>query len=262
MYPWLLALLVLIGVCAIGAYYVHNTRSGLDFFQNSEGFDASGNPSVLRRQAERLCELNYQSCLDKNTREVCTKTYNECNAVAQKLYTTVSTVTNAPGSTTQTRSAQGALAYAKLYNATGAGDAVEWAKSGEMLKAQYGSSNPDFKFLERLRYTLDNGEVPTKVDVEKAQSLGFFGELGEDIEDLYKNLSSYITDKIRIFPHQTPITIVRPITATLASDKGTAAEDGEDDGSQSLRSQIRRDVRNAIREELEEIDNEYEIKYE
>ena len=257
MYPWLLALLVLIGVCAIGAYYVHNTRSGL------EGFDASGNsanPSVLRRKAEAQCELNYQGCLEKNSNLECTSIYNKCNDVAQKLDISVSTVANAPGSKTQFSSAQGALEYAKLYgkDSLGAGDAVSWAKSGDMLKAQYGdTSNPDFKFLNELKHKLDNGELPTKGDVKKAQGLGFFG----DNELLYDKLAAYVSAKKRIAPHETPKKLVPAVTAHLCSDLGTDADDGHDEGTNSLRTQIRRDIKKAVHDEMNDIDNEYEIKY-
>lgn len=249
MQAWLLALLVLIGVCAIGAYYVHNTPSGI--YDSAEGFDSSGNVTVaLRRTAQLACEKDFTSCLEKGIpNKTCTTAYNVCNTDAQALSTAVST-TSAPGSATLS-SAPGALAYAKAKGMTGAGDAVEWAKSGDMLKWQYGTSENIDPKMKELRDKIENGYKPGEADFNAAQNLGNTDTLSE-----------YSSRPQKIKPHETPAVNPRVITATLKSDQGTDADLGHHTGMASLRSQIRRDVRDAVREEMEEINNEYEIRYE
>ena len=247
---WFLALIILVLSCALGVYYMNGYKTGL------EGFFADSGPT-LRRNAARVCERNYQACLnsDKEVR-TCTTAYNECNKKAQALDTSVSTVSNAPSNTTQ-RSAQAAIAYAKAVdpNLLGKGDAVEWAKSGDMLHTQYyGSPNPENKTLRELRVKIANGYVPTKADLEKIQGKDFYSKLEQDREKLFEKIQT-------IKAHETPRPPKPTITATVASDKGTGAEKGKDT-RESIRSQMRNDIKKAVREELEEIDNEYEIVYE
>ena len=273
MQAWLLALVVLIGVCAIGAYYVNNTKSGI--FDVAEGFDASGNVTVaLRRAAAAKCEKDYDACLEKGTsNNTCTTAYNVCNAAAQALSTAVST-TSAPGSSTNLTSAGGALAYAKSLGMTGAGDAVSWANSGDMLKWQYGNTSgktnidaiyddatPLDPKMKELKEKIQKGYKPNAADFKAAQGLGIISEGDDDVISLYSRLSDYYSRPQKIKPHQTPTLIPNVITANVNSDVGTNAEEGKSD-QPSLRSQIRRDVRQAIRDELDEIDNEYEIRYE
>lgn len=290
MQAWLLALLVLIGVCAIGTYYVHNTSSGI-----FEGFDSSGNLSVyLKKTALAQCNKEYAACMEagKANNTTCTARYNVCNASAQALDTTVSKTT-APGSATTLSSAAGALAYAKNIGMTGAGDATNWAKSGQMLKWQYGNTKPfdtdptttedsadiytgsriiddiyddttplDPKMIE-LKKKIEKGYKPDTADFKSAQGLGIITESENDVISLYSRLSDYSARPQKIKPHETPKNEQKVITATLKSDKGTDADNGADTGElASLRSQIRRDIREAVRDEFEEIDNEYEIVYE
>jgi len=247
---WFLALIVLVLSCALGVYYMNGYKTGL------EGFFADTGPT-LRRKAERACERDYQACLnaDKEVR-TCTSTYNTCNKAALALDTSISTVSNAPSNTNQ-RSAQAAIAYAKAVDPTllGKGDAVEWAKSGDMLHTQYyGSSNPENKTLRELRIKIANGYVPTKADLEKIQGKDFFDKLEKDREKLFEKIE-------KIKAHETPRPPKPTVTAKVASDKGTGAEDGKDT-LESVRSQMRKDIKKAIREELDEIENEYEIVYE
>lgn len=271
MQAWLFALLVLIGVCAIGAYYVNNTCSGI-----FEGFDSSGNATVaLKKIAQANCNKDYAACLEKgNSNSSCTATYNVCNTAAQALDTSVSTVNNAPGSTTSLSSAAAALAYAKSKGMTGAGDAVEWAKSGDMLKWQYGNTSEKTNIdsiyddttpldpkMKELKEKIAKGYKPNAADFKAAQGLGIINEGDDDAISLYSRLSDYYSRPQKIKPHETPLVKPTVITAKLKSDQGTGADDGADE-LLSLRSQIRRDVKDAVREEMEEIDNEYEIRYE
>ena len=253
MKAWVLALIVLVFSCAVGAYYIGGSWTGLEGFASSP-----------KKDAQRKCETDYQACMDVkySDRAACTKTYNACNEAAQKLDTTVSTVPNAPSSGTQ-RSAQGALAYTKARDASmmGKGDAVEWAKSGDMLKTQtYGSPNPDTKFLSELRDKMIKGYVPTKQEVSAAQGKGYFDWLENEGDDLRDNLHSYFSSKKTIKPHETPKPKAPEVKSKTHSKRGDY--DDNDDEEDSLRSQIRKDVQRAVQEELEEIDNEYEIVYE
>ncbi len=246
---WFLALIILILSCALGVYYMNGYKTGL------EGFFADSGPT-LRRNAARACERDYQACLNADTEvRTCTTAYDECNKKAQALDTSVSILPNAPSNTNQ-RSAQAAIAYAKAVDPSllGKGDAVEWAKSGDMLHTQYyGSPNPENKTLRELRVKIANGYVPTKADLEKIQGNDFFSREEQDRENLFAKI-----EKIKAYEIRPP----KPtITATVASDKGTGAENGKDT-LESIRSQMRNDIKKAVREELEEIDNEYEIVYE
>lgn len=249
MKAWLLALIVLVLSCAVGAYYVGGDWTGLEGFASSP-----------KKDAQRKCETEFQKCIDSGgDRAACTKTYDTCNADAQKLDTAVSTLPNAPSSGTQF-SAAGAIAYAKAKDASmmGAGDATEWAKSGDMLRTQtFGSSNPDTKFLAELRDKMVTGYVPNKEEIAKAQGTGYFDWLEKEGDDLKNNLASYFASKKTIKPHETPKPTPPPVTAKNNS-KGDEEDEEESD---SLRQQIRRDVQRAVKEEIDEIDNEYEIVY-
>ena len=247
MKAWLLALIVLVLSCAVGAYYVGGNWTGLEGFASSP-----------KKDAQSKCETEFRTCLDVkySNNASCTATYNACNEAAQKLDTSVSTVPNAASTGTQ-RSAQGALSYTKAKDASmmGAGDAVEWAKSGDMLRTQtHGSANPDTAFLTELRDKMVKGYIPTKQEVSAAQGKGYFDWLENEGDDLRDTLHSYFSSKKTIKPHETPSVKTPPVTA-----KTHTAQD--DEGDDSLRSQIRRDVQKAVREELDEIDNEYEIVY-
>jgi hypothetical protein len=190
----------------------------------------------------------------------CTKTYNTCMADAQKLDTTVSTAPSAPSSGTQF-SAASAIAYAKARDASmlGAGDATEWAKSGDMLQTQtHGSPNPDTKFLSELRDKMIKGYVPTKQEVAAAQGKGYFDSLEDESDDLKNNLSKYFSSKKTIKPHETPDVKPPPVKPKTHDKRG---DDEDEEEGDSLRNQIRRDINKAVHEEIEEIDNEYEIVY-
>lgn len=125
MKAWLLAGIILIVSCVIGAYYVNDSVSGI-----LEGFfDLTG--SSLRRTAQENCNRNYQSCMDDTTESnsTCTAAYNLCNEAAQRLSTNVSTVPNAARSRTTVTSAQGALANTaarSTSNAPTAQDIADW----------------------------------------------------------------------------------------------------------------------------------------
>jgi hypothetical protein len=259
MKAWLLALIVLVLSCGVGAYYVGGSWTGLEGFADSP---SGGNTPYLKKVAESKCETEYQKCMDVKYADnaACTKTYNACNTAAQGLDTSVSTVPNAPSSGTQF-SAAGAVAYTKARDASmmGAGDATKWANSGDMLQTQtQGSSNPDTNFLAALREKMLKGYVPNKEEVAKAQGKGYFDWLEGEGDDLKNNLASYFSSKKTIKPHETPDVKPTPVTAKTHDKRG---DDDDDDEGDSLRNQIRRDVNKAVHEEIEEIDNEYEIKY-
>jgi len=250
MKAWLLALIVLVLSCAVGAYYVGGSWTGLEGFASSP-----------KKDAERKCETEYQKCMDVKYGDnaACTKTYNACNAAAQALDKSVSTLPNAPSSGTQF-SAAGAVAYAKAKDASmmGKGDATEWAKSGDMLRTQTtGSPNPDTKFLSELRDKMTKGYVPTKQEVAAAQGKGYFDWLEDEGDYLKDNLAAYISSKKTIKPHETPKPKAPEVTAKTKSKR----EDDDDDEGESLRSQIRKDVQKAVKEEIDEIENEYEVVY-
>ena len=255
MKAWLLALIVLVLSCAVGAYYVGGHWTGLEGFLDT-------NSAYLKKVAQRKCEADYQACIGVTRADIsaCTAIYNKCNADAQGLDTTVSTVPNAPSSGTQF-SALGAVNYAKTKDASmmGAGDAVEWAKSGDMLKTQtFGSANPD-PIVSALRAKMAKGYIPTKEDLDAIQGTGYFDDLEEEGDELRKKLHDYYLSKKTIKPHETPKPTTTPVKPTTHNKRG---DDEDDEGGDSLRSQIRKDIYKAVQEEVDEIDNEYEISYE
>jgi len=257
MQAWLLAL-VLVIVCAIGAYYVHNTYSGINDY---EGFDASGNPILLKKAADALCEKEYQACLKKSTNATCTAIYNKCNAAAQALDTTISATSKA-GSSTTTSSGPGAIAYAKNLGMAGAGDAVSFAKSGGLVDLQYGNASPfdiDPTTTENTLDTQLNGSkhpIDFKLDIKTMDYPKLSDE--KEVSDL-SMLAAYTAYLKKHKPHETP-SLDKRITAKLASDIGTEAEDGVDTNL-SLRSQIRREIQKTVREEVDNV-NKYQVKYE
>jgi hypothetical protein len=282
MQAWLLALFVLIAVCAIGAYYVNNTCSYInDVF---EGFDSSGNlTSVLKKIAQAKCNKEYSECLEKgNSNKSCTTTLNLCNIAGQALDTNVST-TSAPGSSTTLSSAAGAIAYAKSKGMAGAERVADLARGSKLLNLQYGnaslydddptttentksvdSQTKDENTLDPkmkiLRDRIAKGYKPNAADFKAAQGLGIINEGDDDTISLYSRLADYVALQQKIKPDASPPEKPTTITAKLKSDVGTNAEDGVDD-LLSLRSLIRSDVKEAVREELDAIDNEYEIRY-
>ena len=253
---------------------MNNTFSGI-----FEGF-AGGNETIaLKKAAEAKCNKDYAACLEQgNSNKSCTETYNICNIAGQALDTAVSTADKAPASSTTLSSAIGAIKYAKSMGMTGAGDAVEWAKSGNLLGQQYGNASlydkdpttteatvasdetPLDPKMKELKDKIAKGYKPNAADFKAAQGLGIIKDYDDDVISLYSRLSDYYSRPEKIKPHETPLVKPTVVTAKVNSDVGTNADYGEDD-LLSLRSQIRRDVKEAVREELKEIDNEYEIRY-
>jgi len=111
------------------------------------------------------------------------------------------------------------------------------------LEEAFTSESPESNFLAQVMKN-----IPSLPDASGAQ-------IGQDIMAGYKALQN------RIKPHQTPQNIPKPLSASLASDMGTAADEGQEIGL-TLRSQIRNDINQAVQEEVDDIDNEYLIKYE
>ena len=127
-----------------------------------------------------------------------------------------------------------AAACAKIYNSCNVVNPLEEA---------FTSESPESNFLTQVMKN-----IPSLPDASGAQ-------IGQDIMAAYTALQN------RIKPHQTPPNVPRPLSASLASDMGTAADEGQEIGL-TLRSQIRNDINQAVQEEVDDIDNEYLIKYE
>lgn len=111
------------------------------------------------------------------------------------------------------------------------------------LEEAFTSESPESNFLTQVMKN-----IPSLPDASGAQ-------IGQDI------MAGYTALQNRIKPHQTPQNIPKPLSASLASDVGTAADEGQEIGL-TLRSQIRNDINQAVQEEVDHIDNEYLIKYE
>lgn len=255
MKAWLLAGIILILSCAIGAYYVNDSVSGI-----LEGFFTDLTGSALRKTAEQKCETDYQACMNDSkstSNATCTAAYNTCNEAAQRLATNVSTVPNAPASTTTLSSAPAALAYAVSNNMAGAGaaqDAIDWKND---TNPYFTAANPDSKYLIDLKEKIDHGYNPSAADLDAAQGYGFFASSSEDVNSIKGKLAEYIKSKQVIRPHEIPRERLPVITARTATGMPDDA-----DSSNSIRSQIRNDINAAVKEEMDEIENEYEIVYE
>lgn len=261
MKAWLLAGIILILSCAIGAYYVNDSVSGI-----LEGFFADLTGSALRKTAEKKCDTDYQACMDDNkltSNATCTAAYNTCNEAAQRLATNVSTVPNAPASTTTLTSATGALANTtarSTSNEPTAEDIEDWRKILDLRSESspyFESANPDSKYLIDLKEKLHHGHRPSAAELDAAQGYGFFASSSEDVNSIKERLAEYIKSKQVIRPHEIPRERLPVITARTATGMHDDA-----DSSNSIRSQIRNDINAAVKEEMDEIENEYEIVYE
>jgi len=76
--------------------------------------------------------------------------------------------------------------------------------------------------------------------------------------------STYTPNQDVILPHQYPLTPQSTLTANVPTDAGTQAQDILNGSilSPSMRQMIRTDVKNAVREEANNLQNQYEITYE
>jgi len=236
MEAWLLAAIILIFSCAIGAYYVNDSVSGIfeGFFINSS--------SIAKNAASKICEIDYQKCLNDRTKTnaQCTSVYNTCNTAAQALDTNVSTVPNAPRSPTTLTSAPGALAKASTSSAPTAQNIADWRKILDLRSLTnvttvpnvpntpnpyFESANPDSKYLIDLKTRIENGYNPSAADLRAAQGYGFFASPNSDANSIKGQLAEYIRLRDIIRPHQTPMIPRRVITAQNNSS-GTGAGSG------------------------------------
>ena len=280
MQAWLLAAIILILVCALGAYYVNDSVSGI-----FEGFFIDSS-SIAKKAAQDKCEKEYQACMNDKTKSnaTCTATYNTCNTAAQALDKNVSTVANAPRSPTTLTSAPGALANTgSTSSAPTAQNIADWRKILDLRSATpyFESANPDSKYLIDLKTRIENGYNPSAADLRAAQGYGFFASPNSDANSIKGQLAEYIRLRDIIRPHQTPMIPRRVITAqNNSSGTGTGSGTGApspaaspaasgsasiaDDANSinSIRSQIRKEVQDIVKKELERITNEYEIVYE
>lgn len=233
--PWILALGVLVVVCAIGVYTIGSVNLGLEGFF---AYDPTG--AVARSAAQAKCEKDYQMCINygkDNT--TCTKVLNECNAAAVAKNTSISTNVNSRSNDTSS----GTSAIAALDSIKGtdsSGNSVDY----QTLRDTIDRNN----FLTKIQQKIRNIPVPTRED----------NDHDHDHDDYHH--SSYTPRSDRIYPHQTPTVTPAPLTAKQ-DPQASAITSGSYDLA-SLRSMIRKDVKKAIHEEMEKINNEYEIVYE
>lgn len=232
--PWILALGVLVVVCAIGVYTIGSVNLGLEGFF---AYDAAA--AAARSAAQAKCERDYQVCINYGKDNLtCTKALDACNAAAVAKNTTISTATNTKSNDTSS----GTSAIAALSSIKGtdsSGNPVDY----QTLRDTIDRNN----FLKKIQEKIRNMPVPTRRDNDN------------DYDDDYP-YPSYIPTTNRIYPHQTPTPTPTPLTA-IQSPEASAITNGSYDLA-SLRSMIRKDVKKAIHDEMEKINNEYEIVYE
>ena len=252
--PWLLALITLVLCSAIGVYYLNPEL----YTFVPEGF------SVRTDQAK--CEDDRTACIEAGgDNRTCTTIYNACTAKAAAANTKVSTTANAPGDSTQTTSAVSAKAYAKALGATGdlgTGDATlanEYnAKKTAVLNGTSLQSSAAYKKL--LASLSERAQTEYKKPTNSQLSLA----QGDDTGYSGNPNAEYKPHQEIIRAHMTPAEIKAALTAKVASDKGTQAQEIQDGAflTPSLRDMIRNDIKKAIKDEMNEIKNEYEVSYE
>ena len=299
--PWLLALIVLLVSCAVGAYYVGGKwAKGLV----PEGFFAGSIQAFKRKQAQAKCDTDFYTCTGAGTDiKSCTTIYNKCTSDASAANTDTSTVASAPSSSTQLSSAVAAIAAAKAEGKAGSlvsGDKLTSDEYQAELKAALTGvpitqtaaykafliANP--MLADRAKYQVEQSATsksisPKDTDAYKAflASLASRGVTdssggkpptadqlalaqGEgDGLGSSDTTGTYMPNQDRIAAHVTPAQLKALITAKLVSDAGTQAQKIQEDSilTPSVRSQIRDDVKKAIREEIDAVNNEYEIQY-
>ncbi len=299
--PWLLALIVLLVSCAVGAYYVGGEwAKGLV----PEGFFSGSLQSYTRRQAQAKCDRDFYTCTGAGTDvKSCTTIYNTCTAAATAANTDISTVAPAASNTNQTSSS----APAAIAAARAAGNAGNLASGNTTTSAQYQAEQAAIlagipitqttayrAFLlahpmlaDRARYQIaqaatPNSISPTNTDAYKAflDSLAtrtvtdgsggapptaaqLLAAQGDGGSGTAETTGNYVPNQTVIPPHITPAYLQSLITARLASDAGTQAQVIQQESvlTPSVRSQIRDDIKKAIREEIAAVNNEYEIQY-
>lgn len=265
---WLVALVILVAVCAIGVYYVNGFHGLVP-----EGF-------FDRRSDQQKCDSDYQACLKSGTNASCTATYNTCNANALAANSSVSTVANAPSSNQSGSSAVAALhdvsgdmlgdlatgnhVYKDLYselasNALASRPSMGVTSSSASPPAPLSLEPKLQDFLKESRNTGPN--TPTGAQLSMAQG----AEEGNMVQDDQRiSSSSYSPHQEIIRPNGFPRTVQPQLTATAASDAGTQAEHIRVSSplSPSIREMIRDDIKKTIKEELDSVNHPYSINYE
>jgi hypothetical protein len=230
--PWILALGVLVVVCAIGVYTIGSVNLGLEGF-----FTYDPKAASIRRAAQAKCEAKYQVCINYGKdNETCTKEADACNAAAVAGNTNISVATNVKSNS----NSFGTSAIAAL----------------DSIKGTDSSGNPvDY---QSLRDTIDRNNFLKKIQeqVRRIPQRTYI----DDRNDINTSHSPYIPRTERIYAHQTPRDTPAPLTARQ-DPQASEITNGSYDLA-SLRSMIRKDVKKAVHEEMEKINNEYEIVYE
>jgi hypothetical protein len=284
---WLVALVILVAVCAIGVYYVNGFHGLVP-----EGF-------FDRRSDQQKCDSDYQACLKSGTNASCTATYNTCNANALAANSTVSTVANAPSSNQSGSSAVAALhdvsgdmlgdlatgnhVYKDLYsklasNALASQPSMGVTSSSASPPAPLSLEPKLQDFLKESRNTGPN--TPTGAQLSMAQggvgsmaqgqvgsmAQGQMGSMAQGQVGRRENdyASSYSPHQEIIRPNGFPRTVQPQLTAIAASDAGTQAEQirASSPLSPSIREMIRDDIKKTIKEELDSVNHPYSINYE
>lgn len=223
------------------------------------------------RTDQTKCENSRTACVEAGGgNATCTAIYNDCTMKAALANPNVSTLTNAPGSTTQTASsASSAQGYARSYGDgsyigdLGTGDkTLENEYALRQRRALSGlsveSSDAYKKLLASLSEKTTTGggaEKPTDLQLSLAQGddTGYYGNLP----------ALYRPNQQIIRAHMTPEELKAAIIAKVTSDRGTQAQTIQEDSilTPSIRDMIRTDVKRAIKDEINAVNNEYEISY-
>lgn len=264
--PWLLALIVLLLSCAVGAYYAGGKwAKGLV----PEGFSAGSIQAFKRKQAQAQCDTDFNTCINAGTDiGSCTTIYTKCVAAASAADTDTSTAPSAPSNVNQgSSSAVAAIAAAKAAGSAGdlaSGDTTTSAEyQAELKSALSGAPVTQTDAYKALLASLasrtvtdgSGGAKPTADQLALAQGDGGSGS--------GQTTGTYTPNQDVIAAHVTPDQLKALITAKLASDAGTQAQKIQEDSilTPSVRSQIRNDVKKTIRDEIDAVNNEYEIQY-
>jgi len=285
---WLVALVILVAVCAIGVYYVNGFHGLVP-----EGF-------FDRRSDQQKCDSDYQACLKSGTNASCTATYTTCNANALAANSSVSTVANAPSSNQSGSSAVAALhdvsgdmlgdlatgnhVYKDLYSELASNALASQPSMG--VTPSSATTSPPLSLEPKLQDFLKNSRntgpnTPTGAQLSMAQgemgsitqgqmgsmAQGQVGSMAQGVQVGRREndyASSYSPHQEIIRPNGFPRTVQPQLTATAASDAGTQAEHirVSSPTAASIREMIRDDIKKTIKEELDSVNHPYSINYE
>lgn len=240
---WLVALVILVAVCAIGVYYVNGFHGLVP-----EGF-------FDRRADQQKCDSDYQACLKTATNATCTAAYNTCNASAFS--------SPSPSAKVPEASQSGSSAVAALANASAEmrGNSATHAKlSQESMGVTSSSASPPapLSLDPKAQSVLGSiNKIPTDQQLSLAQGQ-------EEESQAQEPGSPYNPGPQIIRPDGFPRTPQPQLTAIAASDAGTQAEQIRTSSppTASLREMIRDDIKNTIKDELNNVDHPYSINYE